>query len=159
LGRIILFFLGVILQSVSFATTSNEHAKSGQLLVFVSFSMSKISLQQWATQCQKVGGTLVLRGFKNNSLKETLSAANVIFKDRVEGMIVDPTAFERYAIKTVPAVLVTDQNLVPCNETNCPISRFDVIYGDIGLKYALEKIKNDGELDKNAQIYLERLNA
>ena len=111
-------------------------------------------------QAEKAGGVLVIKGLKGNSIKETLRMVKSIFGEKqAKGIMVDPTAFERYGIKTVPAVLVSDKTLASCNEKNCPISRFDVIYGDVGLKYALEKLLKDGELNNYVEIYLKRLNA
>jgi len=42
------------------------------LMVFVSLGMPKHSLQQWNLQVTKAGGTLVLRGLVNNSMKQTV---------------------------------------------------------------------------------------
>jgi type-F conjugative transfer system pilin assembly protein TrbC len=116
---------------------------SPEILVFVSTSMADRSLQQWARQVDKVGGSLVLRGFVNNSIKETIKITERIFgQQSVGGFSVDPEKFKDFNIKKVPAVVV---DYTPaCGTDECPPPKFDVVYGNIGLLNALTFINNKG---------------
>ncbi len=127
------------------------------LLVFVSFSMPKQSLQAWARQAKKAGGTLVLRGLVENSLRKTLlQIKDVLGAENLNTLNIDPVAFETFGIHTVPAVIVTNQTEVPALALS-DTPRFDVIYGDVGLAYALKKIAEDGEQQTEAQFYYQAL--
>lgn len=117
-----------------------------EILIFISLSMSDISIKQWASQADKLGAKLVLRGFVNNSFKQTVRAAHRLFvKDNLGGFTIDPFAFEKYQIKTVPAVVLDADD------------RFDVVFGNIGLIEALKIIQNEGENGSYAQEYLSRI--
>ncbi len=129
-----------------------------QLLIFVSLGMPRTSLLQWSEQAKKAGGILVLRGLKDNSLPQTLAYTNKIWGEGARSVVIDPTAFQRFAINTVPAVLITKNALQPCTKKACEIPTHDVVYGDVGLAYALNKIKEQGELGDLVQNYLTRLN-
>ncbi|HEV2523947.1 MAG TPA: type-F conjugative transfer system pilin assembly protein TrbC, partial [Gammaproteobacteria bacterium] len=97
------------------------------LLVFVSFSMPKQSLQAWARQAKKAGGTLVLRGLVDNSLRKTLlKIQDVLGAENLNTLNIDPLAFETFGIHTVPAVIVTDQTQAPALALS-GTPRFDVI--------------------------------
>lgn len=135
-----------------------EVEKKSDLFIFVSLEMPKDSLLQWSEQANKAGGVLVLRGLKNNSLPQTLALTNNLWGAKARNVIIDPNAFERFAIKSVPAVLITNQALQPCTKEACPIPAHDVIYGDVGLGYSLNKIKEQGEMNNLTQNYLKRLN-
>jgi type-F conjugative transfer system pilin assembly protein TrbC len=127
------------------------------LLVFVSFSMPKQSLQAWARQAKKAGGTLVLRGLVDNSLRKTLlQIKDILGAENLNTLNIDPVAFETFGINVVPAVVVTDA----IQESALALSgmpRFDVIYGDVGLAYALKKIIEDGKQQTLAQFYNQAL--
>lgn len=127
------------------------------LLVFVSFSMPKQSLQAWARQAKKAGGTLVLRGLVENSLRKTLlQIQDVLGAENLNTLNIDPLAFETFGIHTVPAVIVSDQIQTSALALS-EVPRFDVIYGDVGLSYALKKIIEDGEQQTLAQFYHQAL--
>jgi conjugal transfer pilus assembly protein TrbC len=148
---------------ISTVSEPNNHAQVAEpdpsgLLVFVSFSMSEQSLKAWTRQAKKAGGTLVLRGLVENSLKKTLERVQqVLGSDNLYVLNIDPVAFKTFAITAVPAVVVTEaqQGITP--EQSSEVPNFDVIYGDVGLSYALKKIAEDGEQSALARAYLEKL--
>ena len=118
-------------------------AKSAQLIVFISTSMSKNSIKQWAVQADLLGAELVIRGFINNSFKDTVLLAQELFaKDNVGGFNVDPLKFKSYDIQVVPAVVLDVGGKV------------DLVQGDIGLIEALKIIKAKGANSGEAQNYL-----
>ena len=139
-SKITLLFLIVL---CAFQVQGGECEKNtnntGKFWVFVSYSMPDQSLAQWAEQVQRAGGVLVFRGFKDNSLMKTqedLMKRGALFAGRV---IVDPTLFTCFSIDRVPAVVVSQGD-----EAHQRCTQFDVIYGDIGLSYALKQIAEKG---------------
>jgi conjugal transfer pilus assembly protein TrbC len=125
------------------------------VLVFVSFSMPKESLKTWIRDANIIHAPVVIRGLVNNSFKETIAAVNALTKEGASGVQIDPTLFERYEIKQVPAVLVAaSPRCVPnlsCREN------YDVQYGDTSLHYALKQIaRQDDPLSPFAEdaLYL-----
>lgn len=117
-----------------------------KLIVFVSTSMSRTSLQQWASQAELLGAELVIRGFVNNSFKETIILAQELFsKEKVGGFNIDPFKFKKYKIDVVPTVVLEVGE-------SC-----DYVRGDIGLIEALKTIGNKGENSSEAQNYLSQI--
>ena len=110
--------------------TSNEQ----ELYIFVSLSMPKTSLLGYLQEAREVGGTLVLRGLKENSYRKTAQMLQAIIKQVGLGVIIEPSLFKKYDVTLVPTVVMAEQN------------RFDKIAGNISLKYALEQITNNGDL-------------
>lgn len=111
----------------------SEEAKKEDILVFVSLSMPEQSLKLWSQQVEKIGASLTIRGFVDNSIQATTQRAVKLFSESNNGgFSVDPEKFRQYKINAVPAVvLVSGQD-------------FDVVYGDTSLEAALEHIKNKG---------------
>lgn len=117
-----------------------------KLIVFVSTSMSSTSLQQWATQAELLGAELVIRGFVNNSFKETIILAQELFsKNKVGGFNIDPFKFKKYSIESVPTVVLEVGE------------RIDYVRGDIGLIEALKIIRGKGENSRDAENYLSKI--
>jgi type-F conjugative transfer system pilin assembly protein TrbC len=146
------------LQASDSIPSQTPQALERNLLVFVSLSMPKKSLQQWAAQATKVGGVLVFRGFKNNSLKETIGTLKEVLGEQyTNGVLIDPTLFQRFEIKSVPAVVVSEKAAPPCTQEHCQIPAHDILYGDVGLSYALKKMRDDGQFSIISQGYLNRL--
>ncbi len=98
------------------------------IMIFVSFSMPKASIKGWITQAKKVGAAVYIRGLVNNSFKDTAKIISGLVQDQSGGLLIESTLFKRYLISQVPAVVVVNGK------------SFDVIYGDVTLDYALEKI-------------------
>lgn len=116
------------------------------LIVFISTSMSEKSIQQWAKQADHLGAELVIRGFVNNSFKETIILAQRLFaEERVGGFNIDPFKFKQYAVESVPTV-VLDAN-----------GNIDTVMGDIGLIEALKVMQAKGINSKDAEKYLSQI--
>lgn len=114
-------FLAVLLMFVNSCWAQSTH-------IFISFSMPKTSIQQWLSQAEKAHAQVHLRGFINNSFKQTMAEAGTLFKkDNYEGFLLDPKIFEQFKIEKVPAVVFVEDN-----------QDYVVLYGDIGLKAAAE---------------------
>jgi conjugal transfer pilus assembly protein TrbC len=128
-------------------TTTVVQQPFESILIFVSFSMPQTSLKQWLDQAHRTGASVVIRGLINNSFKETLSAMTRLVTDNTGGLLLDPTLFQKFDIKQVPAVVILQPSACS-NEQSC-LPRFDVIYGDVTLEYALQKLREQGEFSAN----------
>src|SRR5262249_44152037 len=108
------------------------------ILIFVSFSMPNLSLKQWMREAERIHSPVVIRGLLDNSFKATAKKMADLTLDNHGGVQLDPTLFRRFQINQVPAVVIwRDSN---CEAHQSCIENYDVIYGDVTLKYALEKI-------------------
>ncbi len=119
-------------------STCSENKKDG-FYIFVSLSMPKSLLKQYEQIAKKIGAKLVLRGFKNNSFKETIKVTKEI------AMQVDPVAFKKFEITLVPSFVLSNND------------KFDKLAGNVSIKYALEQFEQQGDLKTQATEYLKRL--
>lgn len=138
---------------------SMENRRQAQLLIFVSFSMPQVSLLNLARQARKAGGVLLLNGLKDGSLSATAQAVYRIFGKDGAPLQIDPRSFERYAIKSVPAfVLSPGANDLPCVSASCPEGGYAKAAGDVSADYALEQIASARPaLRAQAQAILHRM--
>ena len=107
-----------------------------ELLIFVSFSMPKTSIECLAAQAQKIGGKLLIRGLKDNSFKKTaqeVKALNAVLQ-------LDPENFEKFAIKSVPQ-FVMDYG-----------DHYDTLSGNVSLEFAFEKFTQERPLGKASEL-------
>lgn len=130
-------FAAIVEKHEQLSQKTHIESTQPQLLVFVSLSMPKQSLRSLAEQLEKMGGSLLLRGLHENSIRKTLEQAHEILGDKSAVLKIDPEAFQRFHIKTVPAVVITGA----CETASCDETAYDVIYGDIPLEDALEKLR------------------
>jgi conjugal transfer pilus assembly protein TrbC len=132
-----------------------EAVISGDVLIFISFSMPDVSLKQWAEQASRLHTPLVIRGLIHNSFDETQKKiAQFTASEMVEiektgkkgGVVLDPRLFTDYEITQVPAVVVRNTTMECLPTQSCPhIYPFDVVMGDIGLDSALDIIAHQEE--------------
>lgn len=114
-----------------------DNKKDG-LRIFVSLSMPKNLLEQYDAIAKKIGAKLVMRGFKNNSFKETIHYTQKIVVQ------VDPVAFKKFGVTSVPSFILSSSD------------KFDKLVGNVSINYALTKFKDEGDLKEKAQEYLAR---
>ena len=130
--------------SLSSSNTSNSTKIFPPVIyVFVSFSMPETSLKQWMEQATRLKAYVVIRGLANNSFKETTAVLTKVLANDQGGLLLDPTLFQRFAIEQVPAVVMSEDKQC-VDDKNCR-PHFDVIYGDVTLDYALQKLREEGE--------------
>lgn len=130
------------------------------LLVLVSFSLPKESLERIALQASKSGAFLVFRGAVDNSLKKT---ADVVasFVDKYPGLQVqiDPTIYKRYSVTHVPTYILSkkSEDKTACTKA-CDIGdSFLSVAGDVTLDYALEQF-SQSDNKSLAKVAERRLN-
>lgn len=123
------WFIGVVL-----STLLQTALAAPQLQVFVSFSMPEILLEQTLDEAARLHIPAYLNGLYHNSMPETakkiLTLAN---KVPALNLAIDPTAFERFGITQVPALVVESAQ------------GFDVLYGNLTLTEGLLRIANRGD--------------
>ncbi len=119
-------------------STCSQNNKDG-FYIFVSLNLPKNLLEQYNQIAKQTGAKLVLRGFKNNSFKDTIEVTQKL------ALQVDPITFKKFGITSVPSFVLVDDN------------KFDKLVGNVSIKYALEQFEAQGELKKQAQEYLKRL--
>ncbi len=142
---------------------ARQEESQAPLLVFISFSMPEQSLKLWAEQASKIKAPLVLRGFVENSIQATTQKAFECFgSGGMPELLVDPEAFERFAIQTVPAVVAVSQLTGSShNDHTATVTEppFEVVYGDTSLEDALTLMMSRGSvaIQKVVQPFLEIL--
>ena len=110
------------------------------LRIFVTLDMPQGSLRRLVDQAERAGAVLVLRGLKNQSMRQTVAAVSDLLGQRKAGWVIDPEAFERHGVEAAPTfLLTTGEDAPPCSATTCTVPRpFVSVSGDVSLDYALE---------------------
>ena len=131
------------------------------LLVFVSLSMPRPTLQRLVGQAARAKASIVLRGFANGSLRDTVAQVQGLIGSRQVAVQIDPLAFDRFAVTRVPTfVLVRDGTRpVACASGSCaPADSFLRTSGDVSLDYALEHMRRSAPgFGPPADIFLKRI--
>lgn len=145
----------------SAATLDAERPIAG-LLVFVTLQMPRPSLQRLVEQAARARATLVLRGLKNRSMKDTLADVADLIGDRKVAWMIDPQSFRRYGVLLAPTfVLVAPQGAVTagCATGQCAAApAFSSVVGDVSTSYALQRMERaDPAFRQQALAYLARL--
>ncbi len=121
-------------------------AEASPLRIFVTLAMPEASLRQLVDQASRAGAVLVLRGLKDQSMRQTLATVRDLIGDRPVGWLVDPQAFERFAVRQAPTFVLDLNEPGPAGaELACESGRpmpeaFVSVAGDVSLDYALEAI-------------------
>jgi conjugal transfer pilus assembly protein TrbC len=125
-------FAGLFSSCMSMASTSAQ--------VFVSFSMPETLLVQTLTEATRLHMPVILNGLHHNSMLKTMNKIGML-STRIPtlSLQIDPTAFERFDIHQVPALVVS--------RTGC----FDVLYGNLVLSEGLNRIKRAGACGFNSE--------
>ena len=116
----------------------------GGLSVFVSLSMPRGSLELLVAEAERTGATLVLRGMVDRSISKTMLAVQKLIGPRRVAWAIDPEAFARFRVETVPVFLLTRQGARSegCGDEAC-FSQDDYVHlaGDVSITYALDAIE------------------
>ncbi len=117
-------------------------ASSYDLMIFVSFSMPRESLQRIVEQSEKTGARIVFRGFKGDKMAEmSKEVAQLIGTHRVE-VATNPPQFTQFRIDLVPALVIAQSNAGEQMDSGCAqAARFVKVTGDVGQDYALDLIE------------------
>lgn len=117
--------------------------KSGDLYIFLSFSMGEKALLNLAIDAKRYGATLVLRGFIDGSYAKTAKALQKIIIKTGQGFIIDPELFTLFAVNAVPTFILAKPFQVSITDrTQTPIH--DRLQGHVSIRYALEVLAKEG---------------
>ena len=157
------------LEAIARGYTAHTHAMDAAaglqqgpgLIVFVSLSVPRPTLDRLLDQAARAGATVVLRGFVQGSLRATVTEVQALIGQRQIALQVDPPAFDRFAVTRVPSfVLVRDgARPVSCASGTCaPPEAFLKANGDVSLDYALEHMQRVAPaFHADAALFLARL--
>lgn len=131
------------------------------LLVFVSFSMPEATLARLADQAAAAKASLVLRGLADGSLRQTVARVQRLMGGREIGFQIDPLAFDRFGITSVPSFVLLRRDAMPsaCEAGTCfAADAFAKTTGDVSLRYAVEFIRRTAPaFDGEAAFFLGRV--
>lgn len=133
----------ICLSMIIFAPCYANQILDKNIIIFVSFSMPDESIKGWMREAKIIDAPVVVRGFINNSFKDTINKIGVLTRDNQGGVQIDPTLFQRFQVEKVPAVVVVKEpNCLP--GMSCVLG-YDIVYGDVTLFYALNKIADEDD--------------
>ena len=122
------------------------------LQIFVSSSMPKALLKNYALEAKKYGGVLVFRGLPNGSMHKLTEFLIDIVTEESSAMQIDDEAFAAFGINSVPAiVLLKPETIFSKEETE---AKFDKVVGNITIKAALELFAGSGAMKLNVKKLL-----
>lgn len=133
--------------------------KREDLMIFASFTMPVESLKRIVSQANRVGASVVLRGFKNNSLKDTALAIKAL-GEQGGNVLVNPNAFIKYKVEAVPTIVLAKATSIDqVDNEGCALpEHFVAVSGDVSLDYALDAIVHHApQFEHMASRYLRQI--
>jgi len=131
-----------------------SYNESGDLYIFVSFSLGEKALLNLAIDAKRYGATLVLRGFIDGSYAKTAKALQKVIQKANQGFIIDPELFTLFAVTAVPTYVLTKPfPLTALERLQTPLH--DRLQGHVSVQYALETFAPQGDCKAEAQFLLE----
>ncbi|HVR48467.1 MAG TPA: type-F conjugative transfer system pilin assembly protein TrbC [Pseudorhodoferax sp.] len=131
------------------------------LIVFVSLTMPRPSLERLLDQAARAQATVVLRGFVGGSLRETVAQVQALIGTRQVAVQIDPPAFDRFAIARVPSIVLLRDGARPasCASGTCAAPEdYLQVSGDVSLDYALEHMQRSAPaFQAETALFLARL--
>lgn len=141
------------LQGNHYESSAVNQDKSN-LFVLVSFSMPEVLIKQYITEGKIYGANVVVIGLIDNDFLLTqMKIKEIIGESKRGGVMIDPNIFMTYKVDTVPAILLTTDEY-PCQSSMCSSDKFDIMYGSVRIKYALESFAAGGDLKESAFLRL-----
>lgn len=134
--------------------------KPSAILIFVSFSMPKQSLEAILRDAKKIHASVVIRGLIDDSFQKTYQRiAELVNSSGGEGMELNPLWFKRFKIQSVPSVVVLPTDSPCFNDETCePARDYDQMTGNITISAALKMIRNKESVASDvAEAALDRL--
>lgn len=131
------------------------------LFVFVSLAMPEPTLARLVDQAARAQAAILVRGFANGSLRETVGRIQKLIGKRQVAVLIDPQAFDRYAVKRVPTFVLAHDGTRPaaCAGGTCPPpTDYASTVGDVSLDYALDHLRRAApRFEADAGVFLARL--
>mgnify|MGYP003385797658 CR=1 FL=1 len=150
------------------AATPNQNPDASRdapaLHIFVTLAMPEASLRLLVDQAQRSGATLLLRGLKDRSMKQTLANVQALIGTSKVAWQIDPEAYTRYGIRHAPTFVLTratvDRETSPgtCAGHCVATTAYFSVAGDVSLDYALDTIvRRHPDAGQVAAPFLQRL--
>lgn len=115
-----------------------------ELLIFVSLEMPPSVIKTLAQQAHDLGGTLVLRGMKAGSVRETKLAVIDIGAQNAP-WVIQPALFQAFSVKAVPTfVLANSQSGQVADDGCAPEATFVSVSGVQSIESALRTMARRG---------------
>ena len=126
---------------------SDGGSLENDLRVYMSFSVPIETWKDLSASLEKIGGSFVIRGLPENSFEVFSEKVLFLRKSGVNASIlIDPEAFDRYAIQSVPAFVLTEGD------------KHDKLSGNVPLETVLKDFSERGNLSKKAGQLLAKYN-
>jgi len=126
------------------AEQNSATRQTPRAVYFVSLGIPEEGLLPMLSDARRFGIPATLRGLLNNDFRQTAEKMfELSKKDKQAGVQIDPTLFQQYGIKAVPALVVT------CG------GKFDVLYGSLPVQQALEEVRQRGDCSATAAQMLQ----
>ncbi|QXX85119.1 type-F conjugative transfer system pilin assembly protein TrbC (plasmid) [Providencia sp. R33] len=124
-------------------TAKAQTEQESPFVYFVSFSIPEAGLKQMVPEATQLGIPTLINGLIDNDFRKTATAVFELTKDNGEGGVqIDPKTFTQYGVTQAPALVVR------CEQG------FDVLYGNIRLLSAIERIASSGDCHEVARDWL-----
>lgn len=124
-------------------TAKAQTEQESPFVYFVSFSIPEAGLKQMVPEATQLGIPTLINGLIDNDFRKTATAVFQLTKEHGEGGVqIDPKTFAQYGITQVPALVVRCEH------------GFDVMYGNIRLLSAIERVAREGDCRQVAHDWL-----
>lgn len=121
----------------------SEVPENSNIALFLSFtSLDKDTVLMYAKQAVKYNIPIVLRGFINNSFKETGTYIKSIREQYPElTILIDPPAYEKYNITAIPALVVSKSAANPIKDGCNSPGDYVKVYGEVSITAMLDYVR------------------
>lgn len=119
------------------------------LQIFVSSSMPKQLLKNYALEAKRYGGVLVFVGLPGGSIHKLTDLIMEISSEDSAAMQIDDEAFTAFEVTSVPTIVLA--SLAPIFEGKTASKKHDKVVGSITIKAALELFAKSGEMAGEAR--------
>lgn len=129
-------------------------------IILVSFSMPDIEIKKLIFEAKRLDAAIAIRGLYRNSFKETYKKIASLFENSDEvGILIDPTLFRRFAVKSVPTFILPLEPISRCKIDGCPLEKHVKATGSVSLDYFLDHVGRVGTVQqaKVASFWLKKL--
>ena len=119
------------------------------LQIFVSSSMPKQLLKNYALEAKRYGGVLVFVGLPGGSIHKLTDLIMEISSEDSAAMQIDDEAFTAFEVTSVPAIVLASSASI--FEGKTASKKHDKVTGSITIKAALELFAKNGEMASDAR--------
>jgi len=141
--------------------TPTSSTAATPLRIFITLDMPRASLQLLVDQATRGGATLVLRGLKAQSMRQTLEAVSALIGQRNVAWVIDPEAYTRFGVRMAPTFVLAlhDEDAQGGCVGSCTAPHgFVSVAGDVSIDYALDTmVRRQPEAAARAEPILKRL--